>query len=236
MVAGPATALLGVSSLDLAPLAATSGAFFVGVRDRERMSFPRKREPIVPPSAASGIWVPACAGTTPRAHTAVVTVAAKTKRASQGRRASVREAKSVAQARRVRHLLPLRQAFGDDLRRLHGGLAQGGVFDDLALHARGLGLQHVAQGLQLADELLDLLHRRACYPLQQLPDICGYHLAVALRLPPQAGRNVAAHEVADFPFHFRLPRRLDVGGLTRLEKGHVRYPRSAPCGLGSTTR
>jgi hypothetical protein len=30
MVAGPATALLGVSSLDLAPLAATSGAFFVG--------------------------------------------------------------------------------------------------------------------------------------------------------------------------------------------------------------
>jgi hypothetical protein len=29
MVAGPATALLGVSSLDLAPLAATSGAFFV---------------------------------------------------------------------------------------------------------------------------------------------------------------------------------------------------------------
>jgi hypothetical protein len=65
---------------------------------------------------------------------------------------------SVAQARRVRHLFPARQAFGDDLGRLQRRLAQGGILDDLALYPRALVLQHVTQRLQLGDELVDLLH------------------------------------------------------------------------------
>src|SRR6476619_791264 len=74
----------------------------------------------------------------------------------------------VAQARRVGHLLPVRQAFGDDLRRLQRRLAQACVFDDLALHPRGLALQRVAQGLQLGDESVDFLHRGARHAPQQL--------------------------------------------------------------------
>jgi hypothetical protein len=51
------------------------------------------------------------------------------------------------------------QAFGDDLSRLQGPLGQGRIFDYLVLHPRGLSMQRVAQGLQLRDEFLDLLHR-----------------------------------------------------------------------------
>ena len=127
----------------------------------------------------------------------------------------------VAQARRVRHLLPVRQALGDDLRRLQRRLAQGRIFDDLALHAGRLVVQHVAQGLQLGDELVDLLHRRSRHPLQQRADIARDHFTVVLRLPPKAGCNVAPHEIPDFPFHCRFHRSVELGGLTRLEKGHV---------------
>src|ERR1700747_2428038 len=53
----------------------------------------------------------------------------------------------IGRRRRVGGFFPLNQAFGDDLRRLQRRLAQGRVFDDLALHARGLALQLVAQHL-----------------------------------------------------------------------------------------
>ena len=82
-------------------------------------------------------------------------------------------------------------------------------------------LQHVAERLQFGDQLVDLLHRGARHPLQQGRDVVGYHLAVAFRLAPQAGRHVAAHEFPDFPFHRRLHRILEIGGITRIEKGHV---------------
>src|SRR5215467_4865297 len=134
---------------------------------------------------------------------------------------------SVAKTRGVGHLFPMGQAFRDDLGRLQRRLAQGRILDDLALHARGLALQRVAQRLQLSDEFVDLLHRSPCHSLQQLVDVVGDQLAVALRLAPNA-HNVAAHEFADFPFHFRLRRGLDFGGLTRLQKAHGWYPRSAP--------
>src|ERR1700716_854542 len=74
---------------------------------------------------------------------------------------------SVAQAGRVGDLFPMRQALGDDLRRLHGRLAQGRVFDDLTLDAGAFGGQHLTQRLQLAAELVDLLHRGPRHPLQQ---------------------------------------------------------------------
>src|SRR5262245_25372938 len=134
---------------------------------------------------------------------------------------------SVAKTRGVGHLFPMGQAFRDDLGRLQRRLAQGRILDDLALHARGLALQRVAQRLQLSDEFVDFLHRSPCHSLQQLVDVVGNQLAVALRLAPNA-HNVAAHEFADFPFHFRLRRGLDFGGLTRLQKAHGWYPRSAP--------
>jgi hypothetical protein len=57
MVAGPATALLGVSSLDLAPPAATGGVIFRRVRAEALggrtlvMSFPRIRSRVYPRSA-----------------------------------------------------------------------------------------------------------------------------------------------------------------------------------------
>jgi hypothetical protein len=69
LVAGPATALLGVSSLDLAPPAATGGAIFVKACSSALAQY----------------------RTTPRADAAVVTAAAKTKRAGRGRRASILE-------------------------------------------------------------------------------------------------------------------------------------------------
>src|SRR6476646_3120789 len=127
----------------------------------------------------------------------------------------------IAQARGVRYLFPAGQAFGDDLRRLQGRLAKGGIFDDLTLHARALVLQHVAQGLQLGDQLVDLLHRGARHALQQGGDVVGDHLAVAFRLAPKAGRDVATDEFPDFPFHRCLHRDVEIGGITRIEKGHV---------------
>src|SRR5438128_1554427 len=153
----------------------------------------------------------------------------KKKRAGRSRRdlACGDYAPSVPQARGVGNLFPMGQAFRDDLGRLQRRLAQGGVFDDLALHARGLALQRITQRLQLGDELVDFLHRRPCYPLQELVDVVGHQFAVALRLAPNA-HYVAADEFADFPFHFRFRRGLDFGALTRLENGHSRYPRSAP--------
>src|SRR5215510_253160 len=136
------------------------------------------------------------------------------------------ESELVPDAWSVRHLFPVRQAFRDDLSRLHGGLAQGRVLDDLTLHAGAFGGQHLTQRLQLADQLVDLLHRGAGHALQQRADITRDHLALALRLTPKGG-NVAPHELADFPFHRRFHPRLVVGRLTCLDQGHVDYPRSA---------
>src|SRR5262249_41606151 len=93
---------------------------------------------------------------------------------------------SVAKTRGVGHLFPMGQAFRDDLGRLQRRLAQGRILDDLALHARGLALQRVAQRLQLSDEFVDFLHRSPCYPLQELVDVVGNQLAIALRLAPNA--------------------------------------------------
>ena len=53
---------------------------------------------------------------------------------------------------------PLLQAFGDRLGRLQGRLGQCRILDDLALNPRCLPVQHVTHGLQLGDELVDLLH------------------------------------------------------------------------------
>src|SRR5262245_30180960 len=50
------------------------------------------------------------------------------------------------------------QAFGDRLGRLQGRLGQCRILDDLALNPRCLPVQHVTHGLQLGDELVDLLH------------------------------------------------------------------------------
>src|SRR5262249_12274286 len=97
----------------------------------------------------------------------------------------------------------------------------------------GLALQRVAQRLQLADQLVDLLHRSPGHALEQLVDIVGDEIAVALRLAADAD-NVAADEFADFPFDFRLRRRVDFGGLTRLEKGHDGTPVQRPSGPNST--
>jgi hypothetical protein len=44
--------------------------------------------------------------------------------------------------------------------------AKGRVFDNLALDPSGLTLRRVAQGLQLRDELVDLLHRGSGCSLQ----------------------------------------------------------------------
>src|SRR5438132_6752953 len=54
-------------------------------------------------------------------------------------------ASSVAKARCAGYLFPMRQAFGDDLRGFQRRLAQGRVFDDLALPASGHALQPARQ-------------------------------------------------------------------------------------------
>src|SRR5262249_24839376 len=120
---------------------------------------------------------------------------------------------SVPNARGVRHLFPVRQAFGDDLGRLHRRLAQRRIFHDLTLHGAPLVAQHAAPRPPLADQRVDLLPRGAGYPLQRRADIAGDHLAVGLRRPPQSG-DVAAYEFADFPFHGRFRRLVHLGRLT----------------------
>src|SRR5262249_34774781 len=127
--------LLGVSSLDLAPLAFSRRGLF------------------------HRVWFAIAGG-----------CSLQKKRAGRSRRdpACGDYAPSVPQAGGVGNLFPMGQAFRDDLGRLQRGLAQGRVLDDLALHARGLALQRITQRLQLGDELVDFLHRRPCYPLQEL--------------------------------------------------------------------
>src|SRR6266536_6303487 len=58
-------------------------------------------------------------------------------------------------------LFPLRQAFGDDLRRLGCRLAHMRIFRNLPLDALAFVLQVVPQRLQLGNELVDLHHRHS---------------------------------------------------------------------------
>src|SRR6516165_7585082 len=131
----------------------------------------------------------------------------------------------------VTHARPARQAFCNDPGRLHGGLTQGSVLDDLALHARAFVLQHLPQRLQLGDQLVELLHRGAGHALAQVADIARYHFAVVLGLPP-LGCNVAADEFADFPFHLRLDCLAGLNRfvrfLARFHECHVDFPVCTP--------
>jgi hypothetical protein len=57
--------------------------------------------------------------------------------------------------------------FGDYFGRLHGGLAQMSVLDDLALDPRSLTFQRSAHGLQLGDQPVNVLHRGSGDALKQ---------------------------------------------------------------------
>jgi hypothetical protein len=83
---------------------------------------------------------------------------------------------------RVGSVPPLLQAFGDGLGRLQRGLGQVRILYDLVLNPCCLAMQHVSQGLGLADKLLDLLHRRCGRALQYRVDIARHQMIVALRL------------------------------------------------------
>src|ERR1700686_1781639 len=52
--------------------------------------------------------------------------------------------------------LPLGQAFGDDLGRLHRRLTQVGIFGDLALDPRTFALQQFAERVQFPHQPVDL--------------------------------------------------------------------------------
>src|SRR5262249_16017243 len=74
-------------------------------------------------------------------------------------------------ARAVDRALPLRHPVGDNLGRFHRRVAQLHVAGNLALHPVALAAQEVAQPLQLRDQLLDFLHRRTCYTLNERIDL-----------------------------------------------------------------
>jgi len=72
--------------------------------------------------------------------------------------------------------LPLVDVVGDHARRLHRGLAELGVAGDFALDALALGMQQVAQALELGDQLLDFRKRGAGDALDQRVDIVDRRL------------------------------------------------------------
>ena len=92
----------------------------------------------------------------------------------------------------VADLPPLGEALSDDLRRLHSRLAQMRIFGKLALNARALFLESLAQDLQFGDEPVDVLHRRTGHALQQCHNAVGDQFAVSLgrrRLAPSRRTN-----------------------------------------------
>jgi hypothetical protein len=52
------------------------------------------------------------------------------------------------------------EIFGDCSGRLHSGLAQMSILDDLALDPSSLAFKRSAHDLQISDQLVNFLHRR----------------------------------------------------------------------------
>src|SRR5258705_8133232 len=131
----------------------------------------------------------------------------RSRRAVTGAPTDLRIAMLSAGAAQAAVALPVRKALGDDLGRLHRRLAQVRVFGDLALNARPFLMQQFAQLLQLADQAVDLLHRRTGNALQQRADVMRDQFAVVLRRTAQ-GLSVTADELADLAFNAAVARRL----------------------------
>src|SRR4051794_4739215 len=124
---------------------------------------------------------------------------------------------TVAQA--VGGALPLRDVVGDHARRLHRGLAELGVAGDLALDALALGMQQVAQALELRDQLLDFRKRSAGDALDQRVDVVdgGFRLRIDRRgvrardrRPAQIG-DIVADEFTDAFLDLRNGGKVTVG-------------------------
>ena len=104
------------------------------------------------------------------------------------------------------------------------------ILGDLALNPCAFLVQHVTQGLQLADQPIDLLHRRAGYPLQQRRDVVCDQLAVHFGRATEAGA-VPADEFPDLSLDRHFCRLVEIRSFSANHKCHVAYPhmQSAPC-------
>src|SRR5262249_13890076 len=99
----------------------------------------------------------------------------------------------------LRLVLAAGQAVGEDLGRLHGGLAEARIAHDLTRHALSIMLELLAQHLELGDQLVDLVDRIERHPLQQQTEIVDHTFAVVAvvgDLPPRL-RDVATHQLTN---------------------------------------
>ena len=116
--------------------------------------------------------------------------------------------------------LPGRYGVGDHLGRAQRRLAQFAVAGDFALDAFAFADQEVAQVLQLDDQIVDLLQRRAGDALHQRVDVVDRKFA-RLRSNPAGGRDVLANELAYLSFECGT---VDLGDSFRCVYVHTRSP------------
>ena len=94
-------------------------------------------------------------------------------------------------------------------------MAQAGVAGDLAADALAFAAQHVAHALQLGDDAVDFLHRRAGDALDQRVHVLGAGLGARRRIARLAlPADVAADEFTDLAFE-GAHRLIDVAELGR---------------------
>src|SRR5215211_5791937 len=116
-------------------------------------------------------------------------------------------------------VLPLRNALGDDSRRLRRFLAQAHVTFDLALDAHAFLPHEVAQPLELADQAVDFRHRRdgdALHDRARVPDDI---LRRRLRWPLAIEGRVAARK-----FLHRAFARVTLSAFVSLRRTITRAP------------
>src|SRR5712675_1306222 len=91
------------------------------------------------------------------------------------------------------------QAVGEDLGRLHRGLAEARIAHDLARHAVAIMLELLAQHLELGDQLVDLVDRIERDALQQQTKIVDHTFAVVAVVGnlPSWLRDVATHQLTN---------------------------------------
>src|SRR5437764_2920383 len=95
----------------------------------------------------------------------------------------------------LRLVLAIGQSISEDLGGLHRGLAEARIAHDLTRHALAVMLELLAQHLELADQLVDLVDRIKRDALQQQTKIVDHTFAVVAvvgDLPPRL-RDIATH-------------------------------------------
>jgi hypothetical protein len=97
------------------------------------------------------------------------------------------------------------------------------IFGKVALNARALLVESLAQYQQFGDEPVDVLHRGTGHALQQCYNAAGDQFAVSLGRSSKA-RAVASDEFADFRFYRCFDVLIEVGRLSGRVRCHCIPP------------